>query len=158
MIAMALVKVLAKDWTLETADLVEPTQDTWEYTAVCGFAQFSFDSSKTDTDTTDFCGDGYMEHIVAQRGYTFSADIQYYVDTTTKERDAGQQVIQDRSDLVGPDANGWFRLTDPSGFERWFQGSVNQSGLGGSTNDSTTYSIEITINGAVLYAEPPTPN
>lgn len=139
------VKVLARDWKME----IEDSATAGTFVEIAGIESFTFGSSKTDADTKTFDTDGWDEHIVAGRGRTLGFEGKYLEDPDTKERDAGQQLVEDAAELIGHDSLVNFKLTSPVGVVRSFKASVNLKDIGGGVNDSTSFGADLTVSGKV---------
>lgn len=142
---MAVTKVLARDWDfyINTGTFAIPT---WLNTN-CGLNTFTFSNSKEDAETTDFCSDGYAEHMVASRGLEITAEGFYLEDPTTGDRSAGQLAIEELAEKVGNDSLGDFKLVSPAGSGRRFYSSVMVGDVGGGNDDPTTWGFTLTVSG-----------
>jgi hypothetical protein len=140
---MAKTKVLARNWIIEAAeDIATPT-----WTKVGGVNTFTISSDKEDADTTDFDDQGYSSHIVAGRSNEITFEGFFMEDQTSGERDAGQELIEDFGEKIGPEAMGLVRLTSPGGKVRQFRGSFVTGDVGGGNNDATSWGATFTPSG-----------
>lgn len=118
---------------------------TW--TVVRGWTSLSPSPETERTDDTHAHSAGWAQHKVAQRGITFSIDLQVLRDDAGV-LDPGQQALRDLSELVGNDSLGNFRYYHkPSGDGFTFPGSVELAWPGGGTNDNATASGTIAVDG-----------
>jgi len=140
---MALTKVLARDWKLEVEN------EAGEFVKVGGIETFEFGGGKTDEDTTDFDSDGWAEHIPTLRSRTLTMSGFRLEDTTTGERDPGQEIIDDLANKTGEEGLGNFSLTSPGGTVYEFKGSVEPTGPGGGHTNVTSWGATITVSGKV---------
>jgi hypothetical protein len=140
---MAVTKVLARGWTLEIQN-----PDTLAWVVVNGLKSFGFDSEDNKADTTTFDDDGWNSHLVASRGRKIGCEGYYLEDQVTKARDAGQVLVEDYNEVIGPDSLGYFRLTSPAGTVRYFHASVSLGGVGGGNDDPTGWNATLTTSGA----------
>jgi len=113
----------------------------------CGLNTFTFSNSKNDADTTEFCSNGYMEHIVASRGVEISAEGFFLEDPMTGDRSTGQELIEVLAALTGNDSLGDFKLTSPGGSGRRFFASIVLADVGGGNDDPTTWGFTMTVSG-----------
>jgi predicted secreted protein len=141
-----MVKVLARDWSLE----IETTKDT--YKEVKGITSLTFASEKNDADTTTFDNDGWTEHLVASRTKTLTIEGFYLEDPSDGTRDEGQKAVDLLSEKMGHDSLGKFKLTSPGGTVRTFSASAAVTSIGGGNDDPTGWSCELTVSGQVTTA------
>ena len=151
---MACTKVLARDWTIEVYD--EDAEAGEEWTSIAGINTFTLSSDKESTETTTFDSEGFGEHLASERNYTLSFD-GYYDEDDEGVRDAGQELVETLGEAVGCDAYAYIHLKSPNGGkEKYFEGTINLSDIGGGTNDSTTWGFELEVNGKPSDTEIPT--
>lgn len=143
---MAVVKVLARDWTLWLNQTGTYATPVWT-NITCGLNTFTFSNSKNDADTTDFCNDGYMDHIVASRSLELTGEGFYMEDEITGDRDLGQEYMEALNTAMGNSAKGDFKLVSPGGSGRRFYASVNVGDTGGGNDDPTSWGFTLTIAG-----------
>jgi hypothetical protein len=141
---MALAKVLARDWVLYIAN-----ENILQYIEVKGLTNLIFDREKTDADTTDFNSDGQTEHLVASRGIIISLEGYYLEDQSNGDRDPGQSLVEDLSELVGANGIARFILISPAGIVRHFNASANVTGTGGGNDDPTGWKCTLNVSGEV---------
>lgn len=141
---MPITKVLARGWKLEVNTALD-NAPVW--IRVGGVNSFTFSNSKDDADTTDFDSDGYLEHMVANRGFEISAEGFYLVDKTTAARDAGQEYVEGLNEKMGSDSLGQFRIISPAGTIKIFKASVGLGDIGGGNDDPTSWSCTLTVSG-----------
>jgi len=142
---MAVTKVLARDWEFSINDGTFAVPVWVDVT--CGLNTFTFSNSKNDADTTEFCSNGYMEHIVASRGVEISAEGFFLEDPMTGDRSTGQELIEVLAALTGNDSLGDFKLTSPGGSGRRFFASIVLADVGGGNDDPTTWGFTMTVSG-----------
>ena len=149
---MAVVKVLARDWDFEINNGTEAVP-VW-VDIRCGLNTLTFSSAKNDADTTDFCSEGWQEHIVASRNNSVSASGFYLEDPDDGTRNAGQELVETASRLFGYDALKQFRLTSPGGTIKIFSGSVALGDIGGGNDDPTSWGFTVTVSGSTTITPP----
>ena len=148
---MAVVKVLARDWTLEINNGTYASP-SW-INATCGLNTFTFSNTKNDADTTDFCSEGWMEHIVASRSMELTGEGFYLEDESTGDRNQGQELIETLANQMGNASLGDFRLTSPGGNSRRFYASANIADVGGGNDDPTSWGFTLTISGQITTSQ-----
>lgn len=142
---MAVVKVLARDWTIEINKGTFGTP-IW-VNATCGLNTFTFSNTKNDADTTDFCSEGYLEHMVASRTSEIVGEGFYLEDESTGDRAEGQELIETLAEEVGNSSLGDFKLTSPGGNIRRFFASSMIADVGGGNDDPTAWGFTLMISG-----------
>jgi hypothetical protein len=139
---MAVVCVLARDWTIEAnagAGLKE----------VKGLDTLTFSDDDTKADLTKFEDEGNEAHLVAARGMTIRLAGKFLEDLSSGARDEGQNAIETLAAVIGYGSVAAFRLTRPSGKYAEFAGTVKMGDIGGGNNDPTSWNCEITRTGAM---------
>lgn len=146
---MAKTKFLARDLTIEVED---PDLSGETFIPIGGLNSLTHSPSTTRADTTDFDSNGHEEHLVAQRGESWTLAGYYIEDVVTGEKDAGQARCEALG-LVGSLASmGRFRVTSPGGNTITFDGSCEVTLHGGGTNDAAAWQCVVTVSGASEYA------
>lgn len=141
---MANETYLAREHELEVNTGTEALP-TW--TVVRGWTSLSPSPETERTDDTHAHSAGWAQHKVAQRGISFSIELQVLRDAAGV-LDPGQQAIRDLSELTGTDSLGEFRYYHkPSGEGFTFDGSVELAWPGGGVNDNATASGTIQVDG-----------
>lgn len=142
---MAIVKVLARDWTMSINKGTFGTPVWVDVT--CGINTFTLSNTKNDADTTDFCSEGFMEHLVASRSIELTAEGFFLEDPSTGDRAEGQELIEAQALLMGNSSLGDFRLISPGLTESRFFASANIADIGGGNDDPTTWGFTLNISG-----------
>lgn len=140
---MAIQKVLARGWKFEAEDSTPGT-----FLEVKGLEQIEFSDDNSTVDTTDFNSNGRAEHLVAERKASISVEALYLEDSSTGDRDPGQERVEEIAALVGNNSLGNFRLTSPGGTVKSFSASAKIS-TGGSRNDATSWKASFEISGQI---------
>jgi hypothetical protein len=150
---MPKTKVLARNWIIEVGipPVAPATEPTW--TKVGGVNTFTISHDKEDADTTDFDDQGYNSHIVASRSneITFEG---FYIEDELGARDAGQQLVEDHAEEIGPESIKPLRLTSPGGKVRQWDGSFVTGDVGGGNNDATSWGSTFTPSGPPVTVTP----
>lgn len=142
---MAKTKFLARDLTIEVDN------GSGTFLPIGGLNSLTHSPSTTRADTTDFDSNGHEEHLVAQRGESWTLAGFYIEDVTTGAKDAGQARCEALG-LVGSLASmGRFRVTSPGGNEITFAGSTEVTLHGGGTNDAAAWQAVVTVSGESEY-------
>lgn len=140
-------KVLARDWTIEI-------HDGTAYQTIGGLNSFTLSPAKDSAETTDFDSGGFAEHLPVERSYTLSFD-GFYLEDGTGVRDAGQAEVEDAAELVGEDGLVYMHLESPDGGkEKWFEGSIDLSDIGGGQSDTTSWGFELEVTGEPMTTDP----
>lgn len=149
---MAVAKVLARDFTWEIDDGL----GTSTFVEIGGLTSVSPSPTKNDADTTDFDSDGWLEHMVASRGLSFSLEGHYLEDTSDGSRDPGQERVEAVAQLVGADSVVPFQITTPGGTVISCNVSCDASPFGasggGGNDDPASWSATINVSGKPTVA------
>lgn len=148
---MGITKIPARDFTLEI-DANYGTTGGESWTPIGGLNSLTPSPSTNRADTTDYDAQGVAEHMVMERGSSFSLAGFYLEDAETGERDPGQAAVEAVGRRVGLDSFGRFRLTSPGQNVDTFLGSVEVTSGGGGHNDPAAWSATITVSGAVSHS------
>ncbi len=146
---MAVEKVLARGWSFEINTGTEGAP-TW--TKIGGIETFSIEKEKTDAEGTDFDSAGWAEHVVAERGVSISLEGFHKEDSSTGDRDAGQEAVEALADAVGDASLDQFRMTSPGGNTWTFYASADVGGPGGGRNDYASWSCTLKVSGQITKA------
>jgi hypothetical protein len=149
---VALVKIPAR---LLSPELNTGTDALPVWTPIGGLNSLTFDSDKTDADTTDFDSDGWAEHMVLQRSRKISMDGFYKEDTATGDQDPGQEALIALSDAIGTDSLKGFRITTPGGNVTVYQVSADAKLTGGGLNDVSGFTCDLTVSGKPVFTPAP---
>ena len=142
-------KVPARDWDFGIYD-----DEELEYKDIAGLTSFEYAPEKESAETTDFDSEGWSEHIPVARGVTLSFDGQY-VEGEEGERDAGQELVEELGDKIGPEGFTTIKMSSPfGGKEVYLEGSIEVDTIGGDTNDSTSWGFEFEVNGKPKTEDP----
>ncbi len=145
---MAITKFLARDLTFEVAT----DSSGSDFIEVKGLHSLTHSPSSTDADTSDFESGGHDEHLKAARGDTWTITGFTLEDVVTGERDPGQAAVEALAQLVGPAAEGTFRITSPGGNTITFRASAEVTLAGGATNDAAAWNATVKTSGAMSFA------
>jgi hypothetical protein len=141
---MAKLKILARNWLIETDT---STTATPAWTKIGGINTFTLSNDKEDTDVTDFDSAGFSEHMVAARTTEVGFEGFFLEDPADGTRDAGQQFLEDKGELVGPAAMVKIRITSPGKKGKIYTGSIAIGDVGGGNNDATSWGATMTVSG-----------
>ena len=145
---MAATKFLARDLTIEVqTNPVGPV-----FTPIGGLNSLTHSPSTERADTTDFDSGGRPEHIVAQRGESWTLSGYAMEDVADGTRDAGQAAVETLGNATGTAAVGVFRLTSPGGNTREFNASVEVGLAGGGHNEAAAWTATLEVIGAPTIA------
>lgn len=146
---MAATKFLARDLTIEVES---ETPNSW--LAIGGLNTLTHSPSKTDADTTDFDSNGYEEHMVAQRGGSWTLAGFALEDVATGERDPGQVRCEQIARARGLSSLVRFRLTSIGNNRIVFYASVDVTLPGGGNNDAASWQAVVKMSGEPTYTGP----
>lgn len=143
------VKIPARDWgfAINTGTVAVPV-----WTPVGGINSWSHSPTKNDTDTTTFDDDGRLSHMPISRGDSFTIEGLFSEDPANGTRDAGQEAVEAAGNAVGTAGIKQFRITSPGGTIKTFDASFNVTIGGGGNDDGTSWSAELTVDGAIVTA------
>ena len=144
---MAVTRFLARDLVVE----VDPGSG---FIPIGGLTTIAHAPSKTDADSTGFDSAGHAEHVVVERGETWTLTGFYLEDVSTGARDAGQDAIEDLSQEIGPSALAAFKITSPGGNVIHFSASADLTGPDGGHNDLAKFQAVLKVSGATTYTGP----
>lgn len=142
---MAVTKFLGRD-IAATVDIAAV------YTHIGGIDSITHAPSKTNSASTDFDSNGRSEHIVAERGDTYTIAGWYLKDEATGALDPGQEALQAASWQVGAAAIISVRLTFPGSGSDTFSCSVDFTGPHGGRNDIAKFQAVLEVTGAIVRA------
>lgn len=141
---MAVTKWLARD-------LVPSVLISAAYTAILGIDTITHAPAKTVADSTDFNSAGRAEHIVVQRGDTFTLAGFFLEDVSTGARDPGQEELIRVSRLIGLGSTTTVKLTSDGGGAISFVCSVEVTGPHGGHNDLAKFQAVLEVTGAITF-------
>ncbi|AZO95281.1 hypothetical protein [Halocella sp. SP3-1] len=142
-------KIPAKDWKFE----VDDGTDTDTFAEVKGLNTFSIEPSSNRTDVTDFDSNGDEEGYISTRGKAITLEGNYLEDTSTGDRDPGQERIEAVGELTGADSIVSFRITSPGGTTYTFDVTVDSAfATGGGHQDNTAWTANLTRSGSTTKA------
>jgi hypothetical protein len=141
-------KVPARDFILEI-DAGYGTTSPNDWTAIGGLMNLTPAPNTVEADTADNDSAGVSEHMVMERGVSFSIAGHYLEDMSNGDRDPGQEAVEALATLVGVESNGAFRLTSPGSTQVTFLASAEVTSGGGGHNDPANWSATIHVSGAV---------
>lgn len=134
-------KVLARGWTFE----IETAGGVW--LPIKGINSFDPSPSSNKTDVTDFDSNGWMENMVASRGFSLTLDGFLLEDKDDGSRDPGQAAVETLGDKIGPESLGRFRMTSPGGRVKTFYASAEVTSAGGGNDDAAAWSAALEVSG-----------
>jgi hypothetical protein len=148
---MAKTKFLARDLAIaiNTGSIAVPV-----WTPIGGLNSLTHSPSTERADTTDNDSNGRAEHIVSQRGDSWSLAGYSLEDVADGTRDAGQEAVEELATAIGLSSLGQFRLTSPGGNTATFLGSAEVTTAGGGHNDAAAWSATVEVSGPVTRAAP----
>ena len=144
---MAVTKFLARDLTIEVRDAADTA-----WLPIGGLNSLTHSPSTARADTTDFDSNGRAEHIVAQRGESWTLAGFALEDVATGDRDAGQLRVEELGRARGLNATGSFRITSPGGNTITFDASAEVTIAGGGHNDAAAWNAALEVSGEPVYA------
>jgi hypothetical protein len=147
---MALVVVLARDWTVE---LRYPDLES-DWIPIHGLDTLIFSGDLTSEQISTFEFGGYPLKIASERELQVRLVGKFLEDRTTRERDVGQLACELLAVKIGFDSSREFRLTTPGGSWTSFLGVANMGDVGGGKNDAASWNCEITGQGRIVWSPP----
>lgn len=145
---MPLTKVPARDFLIEI-NAGAGSGDAADWIPIGGLTSMTPSPASQTADTTDFDSAGRAEHMVMERGLSFTISGHHKEDVQTGERDPGQLAVETLAKAVGINSHARFRHTSPGGNVRVFWASAEVTPAGGGHNDAAAWSATITISGPV---------
>jgi hypothetical protein len=143
---MATTKIPARFFSLDI-------EIGYTWTTVKGITGLTPNPSDTNADTGDYDSEGIAEHMVMERGMAFSITGWRLEDVNTGDRDPGQAAIEELAELIGPEANGHFRIKSPGGLIDTFYATVSDvANFGGSKTDPAAWAATLTVSGRVEHS------
>lgn len=144
-------KFLARDLTIEvnTGTIAVPT-----WTAVRGLTSLTHSPATERADASGFDSAGRAEHMVTQRGDTWTLEGHKLIDQADGAPDDGQAAIEASADAVGLAAELQYRLTVPGTGApvKTFMATAEVTHPGGGTNDLAAWGAALEVTGAVTTA------
>lgn len=146
---MAATKQLVR---VRTHEINTGTVDVPVWTPIKGINSTSHSESSTDAETTDYDSGGHPEHMVAERGESWTLSGHKLIDSATGAGDPGQEAVETASRTMGPDSLDQFRWTYPGGKTETFMASAKVTKPGGGNNDPMTWSATLRVSGEPTLA------
>lgn len=146
-----MAKIDARGWIFE----VQTGPTAWAEIAGINTFELDPDANAETTDDTDFRSDGEYEGHISQRGGSCKVEGTYEVDEDDDTvRDPGQAAVDELGTKKGRASLGGFRFRHESeeDWTVWARSMVNRGGVGGGTNDNTSWSATFTRSGAATTA------
>lgn len=140
-------------WYIDTSDT-----DTPEWTRIGGLDSWGHTPNASDADTTTFDDDGHETHFKASRGNTYQLTGKLREDPDSGDRDPGQEAIEALGRQIGPESLARFRRESPAGGIIEFWASAEVTIGGGGTNDATSWSATLKVDGAIQQGGDPMPD
>ena len=141
-------KFLARDLTIEvnTGSVATPT-----WTPVGGLTSLTHSPSTERADASGFDSGGRAEHMVTQRGDSWTLEGHAKVDPADGVQDDGQAAIEASAEAVGLAAELTYRLTIPGtgSVVRTFTATAEVTLPGGGTNDLAAWGAALEVTGVV---------
>lgn len=147
---MAVTKFLARDLTIEVEDPDSPGS----FVNVGGVHSLTHSPSTSKANTSDFNSNGRAEHIVAERGESWTVAGFALEDVETGQKDQGQDLVETLGRQRGPASIGNFRITSPGGNAIVFAASAEVTIHGGATNDAAAWQAVLEVTGEPEYSGP----
>jgi hypothetical protein len=139
---MAKTTILARDWKHYIEDIATP--DT--FVEIGALSSFEPSPSAESADNSNFNNGGWASSLPASRGMEYSLEGKYIVDAATKDRDAGQELVEEAAVEVGTAAVRKYRVKDPAGniveFQAW--ATMGNKG-GGGVNDTSAWACTLNV-------------
>lgn len=127
--------------------------DVW--TQIRGLNSKTHADASADAETTGDDSDGASEHMVAERGESWTLAGHKLLDTVTGDRDPGQQAVETLATEVGSDSLGFFKIVYPGGDIEIFQASAKVTKPGGGHNDTATWQAVLRVSGVPTFIPAP---
>lgn len=127
--------------------------DTW--TQIKGLNSRTHADASVDADTTGDDSEGASEHMVAERGETWTLAGHKLIDTATGDLDPGQSAVEDLAGEVGPDSLGFFKVEYPGGNIEIFKASAKITKPGGGHNDPASWQAVLRVSGVPTFTPAP---
>lgn len=120
----------------------------YSWTRINGLTGLTPAPSDVTADTGTYESQGFASHQVMERGLAFTLTGFRLEDVDTGDRDAGQQAVEELADLIGPEANGHFKIRSPGGLTDTFFATVsNVAPFGGDKNAPAAWNATLTVSG-----------
>lgn len=127
--------------------------DVW--TQIKGLNSKTHADASADAETTGDDSDGANEHMVAERGESWTLAGHKLIDTATGDLDPGQEAVEDLAREVGPASLGYFKIEYPGGSTEIFQASAKVTKPGGGHNDPATWQAVLRVSGVSTFTPAP---
>lgn len=144
---MAVTKFLARDLVIQVRD----GADT-QWLTIGGLNSLTHAPATARADTSSFDSNGREEHLVAQRGETWTLAGFSMEDVAAGTRDPGQARVEAIGKLIGLGGLGVFMVTSPGGNTVTFDASAEVTLAGGGHNDAAAWQAVVTVTGEPEYA------
>lgn len=141
---MALVKVPARDWTIEVENAAG---DTW--IEVKGLQTLTFSGESEQLDETDMDSGGWAENMIIERARSVTLEGDYKEDTADGSRDPGQDRVDTLMNEMGQASKGNYKLTSPGGTVREFAATASMGDVGGGRNEKTSWGATLNVSGQI---------
>lgn len=122
------------------------------WTPIKGITSTSHSDASSDVDTTDYDSMGISEHMVAERGESWTISGKKLIDAADGTGDPGQEAVEALAREVGVPSIGQFRFTYPGGATETFYASAKVTKPGGGNNDTMSWSVVLRVSGAPTLA------
>lgn len=142
---MAVREQLAREFSFFIQD------DSETYQEIGGINSFDPSPEKNDVDLTKFSSNGFLEHLVATRGLTFTLEGDHLEDETDGSRDTGQERCETLAGNTGWDGMEMFKVEGPDGSGVEFEVSVDAPLMGmsqgGGQGEAASWSATFNMSG-----------
>jgi hypothetical protein len=149
--AAAARKFLARDLLIEinTGSVASPA-----WTEIGGLTSLTHAPATERADASGFDSQGRAEHMVTQRGDTWTLEGHSKIDPADGAQDEGQAAVEASSTAVGIAAEEHYRFTVPGTGSpvREFTATAEVTLPGGGTNDLAAWGAVLEVTGAVTSA------
>jgi len=145
---MAVTKFLARDLTIG----IDAGGSGGPFTPIKGINTITHAPANTDADTTDFDSAGHNEHMVAERGDTWTLAGFSLEDVLTGAKDSGQAAVELLAQGMSTASLAWFQIVTPGGNKLTFSASAVVTLHGGGNNVAATWQAVLHASGATTFS------
>lgn len=124
---------------------------TATFVQIKGLNSRTHSDSSVDAETTGDDSDGLNEHMVAERGESWTIAGHKLLDTATGDQDPGQEAVETLAREVGPASIGYFKVEYPGGAEELFAASAKLTRPSGGHNDPASWSVTLRQSGPSTF-------
>jgi hypothetical protein len=120
-----------------------------------GLNTLAHSPSTTRADSADMDSEGHAEHMVMERGDSWTLTGRKLMDVANGDADPGQALVEELGTKTGLDSHGDFRLLWPDGSADRFFASAEITKPGGGHNDLASWNAALTVSGATTAEAAP---